>query len=40
MGLCRDCKHYNYRDDKCRLGSDRDDCMDYEPQEGDFDYEE
>lgn len=37
---CRDCMHYNYKDDKCRLGTDKEDCWDYEPQEGTLDYEE
>lgn len=36
---CKDCTHYNYKDDKCRLGSDKEDCWDFEPQDT-LDYEE
>lgn len=27
---CRDCSHYDYWHDKCRLGADVNDCDDYE----------
>lgn len=40
MQDCRDCTHYNYRADKCRLGADKNDCTDYEPQYKSFDWEE
>lgn len=40
MECCRDCKHYRYRDDRCYLGSDKYDCVDFEPQDIDDDFED
>lgn len=37
---CLDCTHYNHRDDKCRIGSDKEGCLDFEPQDRTFDHEE
>lgn len=41
---CRECEFYRYKDNKCEIGYDvgdfdnHDECTDYEPQFGSFDW--